>query len=96
MRDLSVRRSEMPVPMEAVGDVAVDQFVMPQVKHDGNTYDCFVLAVDGFSGYTVVVPAMRKGFTGVKAAKMMISEWVGLLGVPSVVITDMGAQFVGT
>ena len=27
---------------------------------------------------------------------MMISEWVRLFGVPSVVITDMGAQFVGT
>ena len=27
---------------------------------------------------------------------MMLSEWVSLFGVPSVVITDMGAQFVGT
>ena len=55
-----------------------------------------MLAVDGFSGYTVAVPAMRECFTGVKAAKMQISEWVGLFGVPSVVITDMGSQFVGT
>ena len=78
IRDLSVRRREMPVPMAAGDLVALHQFMMPQVKHDGNTYDCFVLAVDGYSGYTVVVPAMRKGFTGAKAAKMMISEWVGL------------------
>ena len=54
------------------------------------------MMVDGFSGYTVVVPATRKGFTGAKAAKMMICEWIGLFGVPSMVITDMGAQFVLT
>ena len=86
----------MPVPTAAGDSVALDQFLMPQVKHDRNTYDCFVLAVDEFSGYCVVAPAMRKGFTGAKAAKMMISEWVGLLGVPGVIITDMGARFVGT
>ena len=37
MRDPSVRRREMPVPMAAGDIVALDKFFMPLVKHDGNT-----------------------------------------------------------
>ena len=56
----------------------------------------FILAVDVLSGYTMAFPVTMSGLTGAKAAKKIFTEWVKLFGIPSLVTTDNGPQFVGT
>jgi len=95
VKDYSVQMRSTLVPTSIGDHVFLDNFHMPEVKWEGVKYDCFVLAVDGFSGYTVIMPATRNGLSGAKVAKHMITRWCDLFGVPSNVTTDQGPQFLG-
>ena len=83
----------MPVPWSVGDHVALDVFQMLRVRSEGIHYDGFILAVDVLSSYTMAFPVTMSGLTGAKAAKKMFSEWVRMFGMPSLVTTDDGPQF---
>jgi hypothetical protein len=81
-----------PVPPYLMDSVAVDLFMMPEVKHEGHVYDCMVLCVDRQSGWMVATPHRYKGLTAEKVAKTMYRQWE-IFGVPSVVTSDRGQHW---
>ena len=74
--------------------VTLDLFAMPALKHEGQTYDTMVVCVDRHSGWIVAEPCLGKGLTGQKVAKLMMRHQWRLFGVPSVITSDQGSQFV--
>ena len=73
--------------------VALVLFMMPEVTHEGVTYDVVILCVDRESGWIVAEPHRTKGLTGEKVAKCMYRNWT-MFGLPSVVTTDHGSHWV--
>ena len=96
VRDLAVKARPTPVPFSVGDQVALDVFHMLCVRSEEVYYDCLILAVDVLSGYTMTFPMTLSGLTGAKAAKRMFREWVKVFGIPSLVTTDNGPQFVRT
>ena len=82
-----------PIPPLPMVSVAIDVFSLPQVEWEGNVFDAILLCVDRHSGWVVALPCAIKGLTGVKAAKMLYAVW-RQFGVPSIVTTDLGSQFI--
>ena len=66
----------------------------PKVQWDVIWIDALVLCVDRHSGWTIAMPTQRVGLTAEKVARFMVDKWEGM-GVPSLVTSDMGPQFIG-
>jgi hypothetical protein len=83
-----------PIPLNPMSSVALDIFHMPQVKFQGNPYDCMVVCVDRHSGWIVAIPQLYKGLTGSKCAKDMYTQFWRPFGVPTTITSDQGSHFV--
>ena len=83
------------VPARLGESIALDVFNFPAVVHRGERFDCMVVAVDRLSGWTVAVPASRKGLQAQRVAEEMWEKWWQPFGIPATVTSDQGPQFVG-
>ena len=82
-----------PIPDRFMASVCLDVFHMPRVDWLGQSYDAFLLCVDRHSGWMLARPTMDCGLTGEKAAHLMLDSTWGEVGVPSVMTSDRGSQF---
>ena len=74
--------------------VSLDVCFLPPTTYEGENYDCYLLCVDRHSGWMVARPTLEEGLTGRKAAQLLLDNSWGELGVPSIITTDLGTQFV--
>lgn len=86
--------SMTPIPDRFMASVCLDVFSMPIASWQGCHYDAFLLCVDRHSGWVVAKPTQKFGLSGEKAAHLMLDSTWGELGVPSVITSDQGPQFV--
>jgi len=83
------------IPARLGESIALDIFNLPSVVHHGERHDCMVVAVDRLSGWTVAIPACRKGLQAKKVAQEMWERWWQPFGIPATFTSDQGPQFVG-
>ncbi len=74
----------------------MDLFHLPSVKWEGETLDTLIVCVDRHSGWIVAIPSLNKRLTGEKVAKAMVKNQWRPFGVPSLILSDQGSQFVGS
>ncbi len=74
--------------------VSLDIFSMPRVEWLGEPFDCILLCVDRTTNWVVARPSCTEGLTGEKAAHLLLDGAWGEIGVPSIVTSDQGAQFI--
>ena len=75
----------------------MDVFSMPEVKVGGNLFDGMVICVDRHSGWIVALPVNKVGLTGEKLARQLLDKWLDMGGgIPAVITSDQGSQFVST
>ena len=67
--------------------VSIDLFMMPDVEHDGNPYNCMALVVDRESGWMVASPHTYKGLTADEILTTMYKQWE-MFGIPGVMSSD--------
>ena len=84
-----------PIPSRAMQSVALDIMMMPRVQHHKKLYDAVMVCVDRHTGWIVAVPVKRQGLTAALAATKMLKHQWSIFGVPQVITTDCGSQFVG-
>ena len=63
---------------------------------DGILLDTLIVCVDRHSGWIVAIPERKVGLTGAKVALVMVKHHWRPFGVPSVITSDQGSQFVGS
>ena len=85
-----------PIPPAVMVSVSMDLFKLPPVGWEGVTYDSLIVCVDRHSGWVVAVPEVGKGLTGEKVARAMVRHQWRPFGVPSVITSDQGSQFIGS
>lgn len=83
-----------PIPPRVMFSVSLDLFSMPEVEWEGTSYDAFLLCVDRHSGWMVAKPTRKEGLTGRKAATLMLESSWGEMGVPGIITSDQGSQFI--
>ena len=83
------------VPGRVMSSVAMDVFYIPPAKWKGVDYDSLLLCVDRRSGWVIARPCQKVGLTAEKAAHLMMENGWETFGVPSVITSDRGSQFVG-
>jgi transposase InsO family protein len=69
---------------------------MTEVEWQGVTVDCILVCVDRATGWIIARPTRYAGLTGERAAHLMLDVAWGEIGVPAVVTSDQGAQFVSS
>ena len=92
---VNTRVQSTAVPARLGESIALDIFNLPSVVRHGERHDCMVVAVDRLSGWTVAIPACRKGLQAKKVAQEMWERWWLPFGIPATVTSDQGPQFVG-
>ena len=75
--------------------VCLDMFMMPSLEYRSQKDDCMMICVDRLSGWMIVTPHLMKGLTAEVAARAMVERWWQPFGVPAIVTSDQGPQFVG-
>ena len=76
--------------------VSMDVFSMPGVQYRGVVYDSILLCVDRHTGWIIAIPTQKCGLTAERSVELMLQKWTDLGGgIPSVITSDKGAQFVG-
>ena len=83
-----------PIPDRVMFSVALDIFSMPEAEWEGVVYDAFLLCVDRHSGWIIARPTQKNGLTGQKAAHLLLDSGWGEMGIPGIVTSDQGPQFV--
>ena len=61
-----------PVPPYVGSSVALDLFMMPKVKYEGEVFDCMILCVDRHSGLTIAEPFLREELIAKKWGQFFI------------------------
>ena len=72
----------------------MDVCSMPETTWKGEKFDAFLLVVDRESGWMVARPTQNEGLTGDKAAHMLLDGCWGEFGVPHIITSDQGPQFI--
>ena len=85
-----------PIPPKIFFSVSIDIFSLPPTEWEGREYDCVLLCVDRLSGWMVAKPSIKLGLTAERAAHLMLYDGWNLFGVPSIITSDQGPQFVGS
>ena len=85
-----------PIPQSIMRSVCLDVFSMDPVEWEGVGYDSVLVCVDRHSGWIVARPTTLKGLTGAKAADLLLSGAWDIFGIPSVITSDMGSQFISS
>ena len=90
------RVGRFPVPMRIWDRFSLDVFSMPEERHEGLRVDALLLCVDRMTGWIVAIPTQKNGLTAEKTVKLLLHKWLDVGGgIPSVITSDQGAQFVG-
>ena len=76
--------------------VCLDLFSLTPVEQNGQILDTLIVCVDRHSGWIVAIPEGKVGLTGAKVALAMVKNHWRPFGVPSVITSDQGSQFVGS
>ena len=85
-----------PIPPHVMSHVSIDVFSLPAVQWRRQTWDALVVCVDRLSGWIIARPTQKLGLTAEKCAHLLLDGGWEVFGVPSVITTDQGAQFVGS
>ena len=85
--------SMAPVPERFMASVCLDVFSMPATSWMQVEYDAFLLCVDRQSGWMIARPCSKLGLTGERAAHLLLDNCWGELGIPSLIMSDQGPQF---
>ena len=84
-----------PIPPHIMTNVALDIFSLPRVEWKGKVSDSMLLCVDRMSGWVIARPTTKVGLTAEKAAHLVMDDGWDLFGIPAVITSDQGPQFVG-
>jgi hypothetical protein len=83
-----------PVPTHVMSSVALDIFSLPRVEWQGETFDSLLLCVDRLSGWVIARPTRKAGLTAQKAAHLNMDNGWETFGLPAIITSDQGPQFV--
>ena len=83
------------IPNTILTSVSMDVFQLPQVEWMGITYNAMVIYIDRHSGWVFALPTQYEGLTAEKLAKMMLHQNWLQFGIPAIITSDQGPQFVG-
>ena len=85
-----------PIHPHVWDSICMDIVSMPVEYWEGERYDSFFVCVDRHTGWIVALPTLKAGLTSEKAARMIYNKWMDMGGgIPSVITSDLGSQFVG-
>ena len=84
-----------PVPDTIMTSVALDVFALPATEWQGQPYDSLLVCVDRLSGWVIARPCTKVGLTAERAAHMILDNGWESFGIPSIITSDQGSQFVG-
>ncbi len=84
-----------PVPTHVMSSVALDMFSLPRVEWQGEVYGSMLLRVDRLSEWDIARPTRKLGLTVQKAAQRLTDNGWETFGLPAIVTSDQGPQFVG-
>ena len=87
--------SPNPVPPHVFDSVCLDIFSMPPVVWQLQYFDCMVLCVDRLSSWIIARPTQKEGLTAEKTAHLILDHGWNEIGIPSLVTSDQGPQFIG-
>ena len=85
-----------PIPPKAMESVAIDIFNMPATTSENQNFDCMACCVDRHSGWIVAIPLQYAGLTGPKLAQAMLKNAWRPFGIPSLITSDQGSQFISS
>ena len=68
---------------------------LPEVECKGVKYDQILVCVDRLSGWIIARPARKGKLTAEDAAHLMLENGWETFGIPSIVTSDQGSQFIG-
>lgn len=84
-----------PVPNHVMTSVSLDVFALPSAVWQGEAYDSLLLCVDRLSGWIIARPCRKAGLTAERAAHLVMDGGWETFGIPSIITSDQGSQFVG-
>jgi transposase InsO family protein len=84
-----------PVPTHIMSSVALDIFSLPRVDWQGESFDSLLLCVDRLSGWVIARPTRKAGLTAQRAAHLIMDNRWETFGLPAIITSDQGTQFVG-
>ena len=84
-----------PIPRHIMTSVALDIFSLPRVEWRGKTFDSMLVCVDRLSGWVIARTTIKLGLTAERAAHLVMDDGWDIFGVPAVITSDQGPQFVG-
>ena len=88
--------NRFPIPMRIWDSVSMDVFSMPEAVYKGELFDAMLLCVDRHTGWIIAIPTQKTGLTSERAVDLLLQKWTDLGGgIPSVITSDQGSQFVG-
>ena len=93
---LQLKIEPTPIPSSIMSSVSIDLFRMPEILHDGVSYNAFACCVDRLSGWMVATPHHLRGLKASDVAKVMYNHWWSPHGIPSVICSDRGPHFAGS
>ena len=70
-------------------------YLAPITTWQGTQHDSLALFVDRHSGWIIAVPTQKLGLTAEKLGHLMIEHGWNIFGVPSIITSDQGPQYVG-
>ena len=83
-----------PVPPHVMSSVAMDVAYVEPVTWRGKNYDSILICVDRLSGWIIARPHAKTGYTAEIAAHDMLENGWEIFGIPSVITSDQGPQFI--
>ena len=83
-----------PIPDRFMASLCLDVFSMPVAEWQGEQYDAFLMCVDRHSGWMIAKPTQKAGLSGERAAHLLLDSSWGEVGIPTVLTSDQGPQFV--
>ena len=84
-----------PIPPHIFSSVSMDVFKIVDTEWGGRRYDSILVCVDRLSGWILARPCQASGLTAVAAAHLMLDNGWETFGIPAVITSDQGPQFVG-
>jgi hypothetical protein len=84
-----------PIPDHIMSSVSLDIFSLPEVQWGGETFNSLVVCVDRLSGWIIAKPTRKEGLTAEKTAHLLLDHGWECFGIPSIITSDQGQQFVG-
>ena len=84
-----------PIPDQIMSSMALDILSLPSVRWEGENFDSLLVCVDRLSGWMIARPCRKVGLTAERAAHLVLDNGWETFGIPSIITSDQGPQFVG-